>query len=319
LNRAAGIDKINDTALMRGTLPILLLVLLACDHRALAPTDGGTEVDAGPTFEKRVLRACAVVTACAPDSAPLAFRDPAQCVAALAGRGLEHPVSEWSSPSDRRVTDRLLRCAAEHRADCQRFHACYGTWGGLGICHIYADCRGTRIVAEAAAALYFDCASLGGTCVENAPRIACCKTKACKLTPCQGNLALSCSNGLYSEYECQPEGALCVNYDVCVGNGDHCEPGTKLQCLDPTKVRYCLNNRYHTYDCSQHPFFKKCGASDGLTCMGTDFSEVRLPASRCQGDDLVLELYGYRGTVSCTALGFGGCLEVAKGEARCRP
>jgi hypothetical protein len=269
-----------------------------------------------------------VVTGCAPESAPLAFRDAARCVSALAGQGLHSPWGDtqgysWSRTSDRRVTDKLLRCAVEHKGDCERFHGCYGgTWGDVGICRFSATCRGSRIVAQADPALYFDCATLGGSCEELSGQ-ACCKTTSCVeskcLSPTQSG---TCSQGIYWEINCEPAGALCVSYGaslgVCVGssgaNGETCTDPTEIQCLSPTMVRYCLNKRYHTYDCSKHPFFKRCSQTE--TCAGTGPTE---PTSRCEADTLVLEVFGYRGTVNCKDLGFPSCSEAVQGKGRCKP
>jgi hypothetical protein len=348
---------------MRGVLLLLLLLATgACEDRALGPTDAAAAgrdaagLDGSATFEKRVLEACAVVTGCAPEVAPSDMfpvdshhDNPAACVAALASQGLPGFASQgfsWSSLWDHRMIERLLSCADKHRGACDPFHACYGgTWGGSQICRYAAACRGSQIVYRGDPLLYFDCASFGGSCKERDSKRACCTTVPCvDFAKCLGPAQLGrCHDGVYWEFACEPFGAQCVTYGAyptvaCVGNdgadGETCS-ATGSKCLSPTKVRYCLRTRYHTYDCAQHPFFKVCGDPFGSspapprpgwpehTCVGADYalSSSNLPwsGSRCEGDTLVIELMGYRGKVSCKKLGFGSCSQATKSHARCKP
>jgi hypothetical protein len=230
------------------------------------------------------------------------------------------------------MIDLLLTCSSKGGGDCGQFHACFGgSWVDLRVCRSRAECRGSRIVSKDDQTLYFDCASLGGTCHQSSKSkdYACCKTVPCVEEKCVGPARLGrCLDGIYEEIDCQPAGALCVSYGatkgVCVGNsgvdGTYCDGSYTPVCLSSTRVRFCVHPRLHTYDCAQHPFFKTCGAKQGYACVGTDVPvDPFEPGSRCEGDTLVMEVIGYRGKVSCTELGFASCSETQKGLARCQP
>jgi hypothetical protein len=296
--------------------PVLLMATLlalgACNGRGLpaagdasADDSSGTS-DAAAAYAEQVIRACVVATGCSPPSSQ------ATAIECLWRFVVDRHLTIPSPQEDAELAGRVLTCASTHGGDdCDGFHACYGgTWATLAICRAQAACQGTRLVHTSEPALYFDCASLGASCIMRAPPAT---PPACCSRPCaQGTIACDsstrgtfCSDpALGIRFECG-WGTACRENLGCGGTG---EPCSGQVCLGPTVVRYCEGGPV-TYDCRDNFFFGACGKDPHLLpceAAGRECDPWDLQTT-CQGDKLVLCVNGYERKLDCKAFGFKGC------------
>jgi hypothetical protein len=128
---------------------------------------------------------------------------------------------------------------------------------------------------------------------------------------CQGTVRIDCANGVRREFDCaflglecfaNATGAECRTVgEVCAG-GDFC---------DGDEVVYCDAEVEDRVSCPELVPGTTCVGSAGDVSCGFDDScvpDVGSPGDNCAGDQLEFCLLGSPVSVSCTELGFSGCV-----------
>jgi hypothetical protein len=242
-----------------------------------------------------VVRACAILGACAPTSDGVN-----QCLAdAMRGVG-------WSPA--------VLACLAK-TTGCDGLKSCIGSWVAEGApCAAGSSgghCDGTTAVnCNGALGVRLDCPTVfKGTCLVTSSGMATCQRAGCSAsgTTCDGDAVVQCSAGSEVLGElCGLAGRTCRD-SKCVGPGDPC---TATSCQGTTLLA-CLAGYARTVDCTTF------GA--GFTCAGNPYGTNRCSqasecdqdagkgSESCTGDSLQVCYGGKLVTVDCKALGFSGC------------
>lgn len=287
-------------------------------------------IEASPEIA-RIGKVCARVASCADPHDATHLRNPTSCI-------------DWWLVNTTVESD-TIACLSK-AASCQDVEACTHDpvdRGAIDWCvahpGVLGTCDGTRLYScsdDPAESSAIDCATLGGTCIEQ--RVAgglvvrgCASQKLCPpnapLARCEGNAIVRCEDGIAERREC-------AKTTRCIAGGEEgasCEgepnQDRPQRCLKPgfaacdgDRVTFCMlvgrNAWLRTTDCKRWDM--TCGMRNGrANCTSKVIGCADTP--RCDGENLVFCAAGTEMRVSCKELGFSRCDPAARAqEAACR-
>lgn len=273
---------------------------------------------------EQVIRACVIAASCTKGDVWPAM-SPSQCIDGYAL--LDWPHSGYGFGPDRKMARRLLDCT--RGPGCSALFVCYGgNWIYNSVCREGGGCNGAQIVHYKDPGTYFDCATIGATCVglpTGAIR-SCCTKKACggtAETVCtSATRGTHCMLGIPFDFDCGPTGRICTTLPkqtLCKGTGAPCNVQAKPTCAGSV-ASYCSAGQLAKVDCAANPFRSACSALSVVhpPCAGAGKACNASFKGACKGDAIVVCVNGSMRNVSCASLGFSGCSTLSQG-ARCVP
>lgn len=288
----------------------------------------GPVADSGGNPLERALKACTITASCAMGKSTVGIAwplfSPGACLDALGRQGWYK--DGLGNTTDPALVKRLFDCATS--ADCNKVISCFGgNWISLSRCREGGTCSGNKLVTSATSVPYFDCSSIGSTCMDlySGAQRACCNEKPCKGTnkvTCQGKKGSYCHPwGAYIAFDCGLTNRICSTDAAafCQGTGATCSRSKTPTSCKGAMASFCSGGRLASVNCGQNPYRSKCAAGSlyqacipsGTECDPTQY------IGACSGDGLKVCLDGRLEMVDCKKLGFDACDLPAGATARC--
>lgn len=303
---------------VRNTLVALTVAAAALAAVTCGDDDPVDPLPSGPVTLDQLIDACIATSACGVKQWPKV----SSCLDAYYTLAAPQGITP--------VYDKIFHCVNAAKGDCSAVFECYGSSRYAGSCDTTykATCEGDSAYscdAIARKVFIYDCTAAKLVCrtKQQSSVDAYCSRGSCTpgqyKTACEGNVLLSCVDGVIQADDCAARGLICgkslAGGTVCLGedkqtcNTDPTKPPYQVNCKG--SVAYsCENYQIHKEDCSKRPYKTSCTSGQcafaSSECTESDFN-------RCTGEKLQYCKEGKWVTLDCAAAGLGNCQSAVNG------